>query len=618
MEFQDITRGEEWIPPAVRLPMYAHQEAVSPSPQPEIGGEQAQGRTIPEWAEGHVRRSGLGTRIIAQSINDIRPKIYPLGDAGYRVIPSSVINSATSPTELVEAILTRIIKRQQDYDELIENIKDPAFNFLQLIPLVETLLPIEEYVVQTMVIGEMERSAAAQEARALALQGAGILAMLLIIFPPTAPLGLALGSGLSLYGIYSGIEDIQQGLMYMRGRGADVFSAEQLEAADKLVLMGLMNVGLSALNLVQIGVAGTRLVRGPTTGKPNLVVKITRLNRATGDFEALATSPASGHYGTISGNLRTGNVVATNWTTLETMTIVGGRLQGSPAGLLSSGAGMPTTSVIPSGPGLTVPGGALSPSFPGPIVPPPLLAVPPLLRLSPPGASPLNLAAPQYEDFADLGRQLAQEPGSAFGTPLVWSVTPEGVVFGTPPVGGVPIYAPEGMLPPPSYFAGPGQPRAWTLSGPLQEHFTPFDVLPGTSATTRTLGQVRGARGPNLRGAAGEQFIAELSGGAREVTLDLPGGLSRRSDVISPSLVGRVNQEVKNYLRFIGRGGGPREVAWSRFMQTEINRDAMIMYYYRQQPVWVFTDAPPSAALSRALDEAGIPYIIAADRLPVR
>ena len=51
-------------------------------------------------------------------------------------------------------------------------------------------------------------------------------------------------------------------------------------------------------------------------------------------------------------------------------------------------------------------------------------------------------------------------------------------------------------------------------------------------------------------------------------------------------------------------------------MQTEINRDAMIMYYYRQQPVWVFTDAPPSADLMQALDQAGIPYMVMSDRLP--
>jgi hypothetical protein len=239
-------------------------------------------------------------------------------------------------------------------------------------------------------------------------------------------------------------------------------------------------------------------------------------------------------------------------------------------------------------------------------------------RLPPGPLPPLQLQPWKYEDFADLGRELAQTPGSSVGSPMLWSVTPEGVVFATPPVRGVPLYAPQGPLPPSSYFTGKGQPRSWTLSGPLQPNFTPFDVLPGQSGTSRSLSQVRGASGPNARGAAGELHVAELSAGSqREVTLDLPGGLRGRSDVLSPTVAGTVNQEVKNYLRFRGSASGAREVQLTTFMQTEINRDAMAIYYYGHQPVWVFTDAPPSQALRLALEQAGIPYVVSTDRLPV-
>ncbi|XHS77632.1 hypothetical protein ACFJGW_18190 [Burkholderiaceae bacterium UC74_6] len=87
--------------------------------------------------------------------------------------------------------------------------------------------------------------------------------------------------------------------------------------------------------------------------------------------------------------------------------------------------------------------------------------------------------------------------------------------------------------------------------------------------------------------------------------------------MLSPTAVGTLNQELKNYMRYRGSGGGAREVGWTPFMQTEIDRDAMIMHYYRQQAVWVFTDAPPSLALRTALEQAGIPFIVATDRLPV-
>ena len=111
--------------------------------------------------------------------------------------------------------------------------------------------------------------------------------------------------------------------------------------------------------------------------------------------------------------------------------------------------------------------------------------------------------------------------------------------------------------------------------------------------------------------------MSELSvGSQREVTLDLPGSMTRRSDVLSPTVAGTVNQEVKNYLRFRGSNSGAREVEWTPFMQTEIYRDAMAIYYYGHQPVWVFTDAPPSPALRLALERAGIPYIVSTDRLP--
>jgi hypothetical protein len=242
----------------------------------------------------------------------------------------------------------------------------------------------------------------------------------------------------------------------------------------------------------------------------------------------------------------------------------------------------------------------------------------PLLSSGTGARPPLMLRAPQYEDFADLSQQLAQQPGSGIGEGLVWSVTPDGTVFATPPMRGVPIYSPGGVTPPAGYFAGPGQPRSWVMSGPLQEDFSPFDVFPGQAATGRTLPQVRSTRGPNLRGSAGSQHVAELSAGEREVTLQLPANVTRRSDVISPSIAGSVNQEVKNYLRYIGQGNPAREVRWTAFMQTEIDRDAMIMAYYRQQSLWVFTDAPPSAALILALDTAGIPYIVSSDRLPAR
>jgi hypothetical protein len=77
---------------------------------------------------------------------------------------------------------------------------------------------------------------------------------------------------------------------------------------------------------------------------------------------------------------------------------------------------------------------------------------------------------------------------------------------------------------------------------------------------------------------------------------------------------------VKTYLRYLRINGVnvAREVAPSAFLRTEITRDAMIMYYYPdQQPLWVFVDAPPSAALVAELAQARIPYMVYSDRVPL-
>lgn len=255
-------------------------------------------------------------------------------------------------------------------------------------------------------------------------------------------------------------------------------------------------------------------------------------------------------------------------------------------------------------------------SQPGPLATPTPSRPLPLTQGTP---SMLRLTAPQTEDFSDLMPFMADHFGADATAQLTWSVTPDGTVFATPPLPDIPVYSPDAIFPAGQFYSG--QPGVPMIGGPLQPGFTPFDVLPGMQPATRTLPQVRNTRGGNkARGSAAERLIAEQSGGEREVTSLLPQGATRRTDVVTPELAGTVDREVKNYLRYIGgRGTAPREVDLSAFLQTEINRDAMIMYYYpNHQPIWVFTDAPPAQALITALAQARIPYTVMSDRLPLR
>ena len=236
------------------------------------------------------------------------------------------------------------------------------------------------------------------------------------------------------------------------------------------------------------------------------------------------------------------------------------------------------------------------------------------------GPSRRTLMAPHYEDIRpEIQQHIDDLFGADSASELVWSVGPDGTVFATPPLPNVPLYFPEGALPPGQFFAG--RPRVPVLAGPLKEGFTPFEMFPGPKATSRSLAQVRGTRGGGkVRGSAGEEFRAESTGGEREVTTRLPADMTRRVDVRTRVMGGTLDQEVKTYLRYVGgKAAVAREVAPSAFLRTEITRDAMIMHYFPDhQAVWVFIDAPPSAALAAELSQAGIPFELSSDRVPFR
>lgn len=343
----------------------------------------------------------------------------------------------------------------------------------------------------------------------------------------------------------------------------------------------------------------------PASGGPRVVWQVLSADGAD-ELVVLGLCHETGEFAVVRINQVTGDGSVFS-PTRGSAAIVGGRLQpprlALPAGSAGGDAAVaPTTSA----PRIGTPARPALPAGPAPR--PALGPGTPMAALPAGAAQPL--AGVDYEDLGDLG--------FGAGTPLTWSVSPDGTVFATPPLPDVPLYAPTGELPPYPWYSG--RPAVPMLQGELRPGFTPFDVLPGPAATTKTLGQVRGTRGGNkARGSAGEQYQAEKSGGAREVEYDLPAGLTRRADVVARRLGGKLMQEVKNYLRYIGRGTPARVVEPSAFLRSEIMRDAMIMAYYPDhQAVWVFMDAPPSPELLAELREAGIAVQMYSDRLAGR
>ncbi|TRC93079.1 LysM peptidoglycan-binding domain-containing protein [Mesorhizobium sp. WSM4303] len=153
----------------------------------------------------------------------------------------------------------------------------------------------------------------------------------------------------------------------------------------------------------------------------------------------------------------------------------------------------------------------------------------------------------------------------------------------------------------------------------------PPEAMPARKAieaappTTYSLQQVRNMRQPE-KWKAGEIYTRELNGSLGEAHFPVdanPGGSHPVSGVGGRYVDSPVFKsddvieaiEVKTYHRWTTINGVAqmREVPLTPKLQEQINKDVALRNENpRYQPRWVFLDAPPSADLQRALDDAGI------------
>jgi hypothetical protein len=169
----------------------------------------------------------------------------------------------------------------------------------------------------------------------------------------------------------------------------------------------------------------------------------------------------------------------------------------------------------------------------------------------------------------------------------------------TPPVTASPATAPPTPTPP---QAVPNQPLLLNPAG----------------NTSRTLNQVRGARGTNRdRGTAAENYKAELSRGSTDKKADNTPLGKRFHDVRDePSEPGTVfRREVKNFRRFLTRDGKTVRnfVPVTRDIQNEILKDKLWIREgaktgERRVVQWDFVGAPPNEDLEDLLQRVGLPY----------
>jgi hypothetical protein len=185
------------------------------------------------------------TRLQA-AVDAIRPIVAPLGDQGYRIIPDDVfsLRSGMTAADLRTLILAKIAERHSAYEVLKAHIADGRIEYLQLVPVLQELLPRADAEVRQAVADDQ----ATERAWAIVtIAGTLVLALLSLLFPPLALAVAAIQ-------FHGGYQMLRTGQDYLLGAGAnDVFTRDQQDAGLGMVVGGALNMGMAVATVAAVG-----------------------------------------------------------------------------------------------------------------------------------------------------------------------------------------------------------------------------------------------------------------------------------------------------------------------------------------------------------------------------
>ncbi|MFF5294092.1 eCIS core domain-containing protein [Paractinoplanes globisporus] len=197
----------------------------------------------------------------AAALQQFQPLLKQLGDEGFKVLPAGLIDQKLTDAQLRAEIEKAIEVRRANFAEFAAKTREPGFDYLIPRPILRELLPLASPEVQALVQREVAKAQSDAEAGGLLMGLATIAALLLTIFPPTAPIGIALDIGLAGYGIVSGLEQFEQGELLSLGIGSEVLDPEQQEAAHSMMAMGALNIVLSGIGIATAALGMVRMIR---------------------------------------------------------------------------------------------------------------------------------------------------------------------------------------------------------------------------------------------------------------------------------------------------------------------------------------------------------------------
>lgn len=206
-----------------------------------------------------------------QAMAQIRPQLQPLGDSGYKIIPSNVISRfGQAPLrELQTAIEAAFARRLSGYRALMERIRAQSIDYLEFDTLVSLLRPIASPEVRALIDEDMRRR---RHTQIFTFVGLLLVDLLAIVVPPLVPVAGALH-------VVNGAAQMEVGTDRSNATGLHALMSPGQQASGPMMQMagtleaigGAVQVGLSVSGLASRG-AGARVVASRTQGELTLEV----------------------------------------------------------------------------------------------------------------------------------------------------------------------------------------------------------------------------------------------------------------------------------------------------------------------------------------------------------
>lgn len=218
-----------------------------------------------------------------RALAEIQPRLQPLGDDGYKIIPSNVISrfGNAPPAELRSAIEAAFARRLDGYRQLQDRIRAHSIDYLEFDALVGMLRPMAAPDVQALIDADQRDR---QIGQIITIVGLLLVDLISIVVPPVGIVAGALH-------VMHGAEQASIGADRSSATGLHSLMSPEQQASGAMmqmsgtleVLGGALQVGMTAAGLGGPRGAGTggRVVARQTRGAVTIEVLENRLIRAT-------------------------------------------------------------------------------------------------------------------------------------------------------------------------------------------------------------------------------------------------------------------------------------------------------------------------------------------------